>query len=754
MREACCELEQELFNTIINKTPDYIKKRKLIDLNNKNEFEFIFKKEYLYDYDPETNPEGMGLLEWFINYAKEAQVSTAGIRGPQNILYPEDTRFPINKIGILLATLAKGLVAKEKYEGQDIRKLAASEVRYNSKEYLELIVRLQAALGIKTYVPVDFSTIPIWMASFLVFKLDLLGGEYITSSHGISVKNATKDLNDQGSQYLPVESMEFVNKIREIFKKTEEIGEYTIKIAASDNPNIDQKLMKELNNGVSLYVEYLKNGVATEHNLGLIKGIKNPIIIESVGGSAYTTLSKILKEFSIDKNFKWFNTEEDPFFHSIGKSDTLPKKEKGFYDWSVDVGVLIKEEDGTISMPVIESLNYDKKLAHKPVGTVVLITDPDHDRLTVVQVESVKNKTVLDQLGLDYVKLTGGKVLVVYTANQSFLMTMSFWASSLKGNGIFNNHPRFIIKTTASAMSWDEWAENNGIKVVNVPVGFKEIANVMKKVEFQIKKNPEKEVIVEDIFGEEINLGVQPRLLFGGEESGGMISGVEKLIESNSGRLAIAMREKSATEAIMLTSALISGCEQQNILLSEYLKNVAVKNNIKGKFDVRVDVAYYNESEPDIELLKKAKKEGELKRTKNEVFYLALVMAKREGKITLEQIKEILSDTFPNLDFSNLEDALYVGDGSYFKFSDKYIEIRPSGTDAKTKAYSAGLNKAELSKYARIMGIYLGERTALYKKYVDEEYYKSVHQHAHHIYAKWSHKGADFEKFEIPKYDF
>lgn len=754
MREACCGLEQELFNTIINKTPEYIKKRNLIDLNNKNEFEFVLKKAYLYDYDPETNPEGMGLLEWFINYAKEAQVSTAGIRGPQNILYPEDTRFPINKIGILLATVAKGLVAKEKYKGQDIRKLAASEVRYNSKQYLELIARIQAALDITTYIPVDFKTIPIWMASFLVFKLDLLGGEYITSSHGISVKNATKDLNDQGSQYLPEESMEFVNKISEIFKETEQKGEYIIKISAFDDKDINQELMSQINNGVNLYVDYLKNGVATKHNLSLIKGTKNPIIIESVGGSAYGTLNKVLEELQIDKNFEWSNIQEDPFFHSIGKSDTLPKKEKGFYDWSVDAGVLIKNEDGSIEMPVIESLNYDKKMTHKPVGTVILITDPDHDRLTVTQIESINNIEKLNDLGLDYVKLSDDKVLVVYTANQSFLMTMSFWAGSLKANGLFNNHPRFIIKTTASAMSWDEWAEINNIKVVNVPVGFKEIANIMKKVEAQIQKNPEKEVIVEDIFGKEINLGVQPRLIFGGEESGGMIVGPEKLIESNSGRLAIAMREKSATEAIILTSALVSGCEQQNCLLSEYLKNVFIKNDIKGKFDVRVDVAYYNESEPDIDLLKITKKEGEAKRTKNDLFFLALVMAKREGKITLENIKEILSDTFKELDFSNLEEALYVGDGSYFKFSDKYIEIRPSGTDAKTKAYSAGLNKAELSKYARIMGVYLGERSELYKKYIDEEYYQNVHKNAHKTYVAWANKGADFDKFEIPKYKF
>lgn len=753
IKKPSCELEKVLFETIESKTPDYIKNSNLIDLNNKNEFEFVLKKEHLYHYDEIENPEGLGLLDWFASYSKEAKSSTAGIRGPQNILYPEDTRFPINTIGIMLATLAKGLVAKDKYDDKDIRKLAASEVRYNSKEFLELIVRIQAALDIKTYLPVDFRTIPIWMASFLVFKLDLLGGEYITSSHGISVKNATKDLNNQGSQYLPEESLEFVGKISEIFKITQETGEYRVKIAPFDSPYIDQSFMKKINNGVDLYSEYLKSGVAKEHNLELIKSGKTPIIIDSVGGSAYKTLSKVLEKLDINKSFEWLNIEEDPFFHSIGKTDIVPKNGKGFYDWSVDAGITVKEKDGTI-MPVIESMHYDKKLANKPLGTVILITDPDHDRLTVAQIESIENKAFLDELGLDYVQLTEDKILVVYTANQAFLMIMSFWTASLKSTNTLKNHPRFIIKTTASAMSWDEWAGKNGINVINVPVGFKEIANVMKKIEAQIKNDPNKEVLIEDAYGKEINLGVQPRLLFAGEESGGMIIGPEELIKSNSGRLAIAMREKSATEAILIMSALVAGCEQQNILLSEYIKNIFVKNDIKGKFDVRFDVAYYNESESDIDLLKASKTEGEIKRTKNDLFFLALVMAKRDNKINLEILKGILSEAFPELDFSNLEDAIFVGDGSYFKFSDKYIEIRPSGTDAKTKAYAAGLNKDELQKYARIMGIYLGNRSELYKKYIHEEDYKNAKEYSHEIYSQWTNKGAVLEKFEIPVYDF
>lgn len=249
MKTSNVELENELFKSVYEKTPDYIKNLNLMDFSQDGEFTFTLKKEHLKPYDKDKNPEGLNLEEWFANYAKEAKVSTAGIRGPQNILYPQDTRFPINLVGIVLATLAKALVANEKYKGKQIVKVAGREVRYNSDLFLDAIARIQAAQGIRTLVPEGRKTIPIWLASFLAFKLDLLGGEYITSSHGISVKNATKDLNSQGSQYLPEESMEFVNKIQEIFDKTKKNGSYEIKIAAKDNPLIDEKVLAKIDDG-------------------------------------------------------------------------------------------------------------------------------------------------------------------------------------------------------------------------------------------------------------------------------------------------------------------------------------------------------------------------------------------------------------------------------------------------------------------------------------------------------------------------
>lgn len=331
-------------------------------------------------------------------------------------------------------------------------------------------------------------------------------------------------------------------------------------------------------------------------------------------------------------------------------------------------------------------------------------------------------------------------------------MLMDFQAKQLKAQGMWKNHPRFMIKTTASALSWDEWAKHQGVKVVNVPVGFKEIANIMKKVELKLKNNPEKEVIIDDVFSNAINLGVNPRLIFAGEESGGMIMGTEDLIKSKAGRFAIAMREKSATEAIIAASALIA--QLKEVSLSRYLVKIFEECNIKGRFDTRIDIAYYNESEPDIEKLKLAKAEGEKKRTENDLFYLSMAIAVKESKMTLDNVKEVLNDSFKSLSFDNLQSIKFVGDGTYLEFTDKFIEIRPSGTDAKTKAYGGGLDKHVLELYAANLGNYSGYRTELHKKFIDNEFYNSSKDKAMKYYLEFVDKDANNEKFEIPNYEF
>lgn len=713
------ELEEELFRLVEKNTPADVKKGPYINLANKKRFEFLLTRQHIEDF---------GLWAWFKNYKKEAMVSTGGIRGPQNILYPWDTRFPINHMGMVLATLGKAQVLKDHHKNKPInnkpiRKIAGSEVRYNSKSYVELISRLQAGQGITTHVAPNLETLPIWMASFLIFKYDLAGGEYVTSSHAVSTKIATKDLNDQGSQFLPEESAMFVDKIEKILRSAEK-GPYPILFEAESSELIDYKFMKRIENGIIPYAEYLKRGVATKHNLELIRSAKKKIILDTVGGCMYNTMSRLFDRLGIGGSYEWLHTEEDPFFHGIGKTHTNPKTGKDeYFDLSCDTSII----------DVVKTMGYETLLKGKPYGTVIEITDPDGDRLVVCQLEPIERAGKLITAGIEHIKL-GEKLLTVYAPNQFYLMIMDYQLEQLKVEGLLDEHPWFMIKTTASAMSWDEWALANSIPVINLPVGFKEIASMMKKVEAQMAEHPKGVVAVRDIFGRLINLGVQPRLLFAGEESGGMITGPGELIESEGKRKAIAMREKSAGEAIVLASAMVASLEKRGMYLSDYLDKIFEGSKIKGRFDIRAENIFYNESNPDPISMKKEKEAGELLRDKNDNFFLGLALARREGKIDVEQARKILSEAMPKLDFKSLIDIEFVGDGTYLRFSDKYVEIRKSGTDAKTKGYGAGKDKQECTEFAKSFAFYSGELTPAYKKLIGEDYLKDVQQRGKEIY--------------------
>ncbi len=706
--------EQQLFAVVEQNTPDSIKSP-LFPQDEPDAFTFRLNKELI---------EQLNLWEWFRNYAKEAQVSTAGIRGPQNILYPWDTRFPINQVGIILATLGKSLVANEKSDGNPVEKLAGCEVRYNSQKYVEFIARIQAAQGIRTYVPKGFGTLPIWMASFLIFMLDLDGGEHVTSSHSVSTKNATKDLNNQGSQYLPEESMQFVKKIEEILKIADKDG-YAIQFSAVKDEHIDFERLDELHDGVQLYVGYLKSGVATDANLNLIREMKPPIVVDCVGGCMYRPMRAIFERLGIANSVRWLHVEADPLYHNIGKLDKNPKTGASeFYDLGCDFSIL----------DVVQSVDYASKLKDQPIGTIVEATDPDGDRLIVCQIEEAARAETLKRLGVDYLTLDDDRLLTIYTPNQAFLMLMDFHTKQLKTAGLWEHHPRFMIKTTPSALAWDQWAAANGVNVINVPVGFKEIAAIMKKIEKQLSDAPDAAVVVQDVYGETISLGVQPRLIFAGEESGGMITGPEELIRSHGGRTAIAMREKSAGESMVLVTALAAHCKQADIPLSDYLAAIFEESNITATCDVREDITYYNESEPNPEKLRTAKQEGEAKRDKNDLFFLGIAIALREENIDMEQACAILSEALPELDFTTLQSIRFVGDGTYLKFADMFVEIRKSGTDAKTKAYASGPNKDECRRYAKAFGQTSGDLTELYKTQIGQTYLIGVEAKARQIY--------------------
>ncbi|MDP2910491.1 MAG: hypothetical protein Q8N58_01750 [bacterium] len=718
------ELKKEYYNLAEKFTPEEIKDKPIFDLKKNGEIELTVTKDLI---------EKWKLKEWLNNYKKEAVVSTGGIRGPQNIKYYWDTRFPLNQLGVALATLGKAMVLKEDLGNKEIHKIAAGEVRYNTEEYVDLIARIQANLGICTHLPFDKEAIPVWMVSFLIFMLDYDGGEFVTSSHAISSKIATKDLDNQGSQFLPEMSLRFVAKIEEMIKKAEESAKgFTIKLVPRDHKLIIQDF-----NGYDMYVNYLRKSVAKDVNIDLIKKAENngfKLMYDVVGGCMYRAMAAVLERLGILGVFDWRNKEEDPFFHGIGKTWITNSKtnKKEFFDWSCDFCL----------MEVVKSANLEFDLEDKPIGYVVLITDPDGDRLVIGQVESIDRMQIVENLGANWIKINDKKIFTVYHPTYSFLLIMDYYMKQLKKEGIWEDHPRFMVTTTPSSKSWIEWAENNNIKVVLTPVGMKEIAHVMKKTEKQILEKPEKDVIIQDVFENDINLGKDPRMVFGGEESGGMITGLEDFCESRKGRKAMAMREKSAGEASVIATALAALLFEKKKLISEHLEDILKENNIKSIYFVRDDIIYYNESEPDPIKLKNDKETGEIKRDKTDTFYLAIALALKDKKINIDQVRAILKDAVSDLDFSKLEGVKFTGDATFFQFNDNlFVQVRRSGTDAKMRGYSGGPNKKDCILYLDKLLHYNGERINSYKKIIPEEYQGDIYPLVQKLYKEYLYKG-------------
>jgi len=716
-------LKKEYLGLAEKFTPEETKRSPIFDLTEKGEIKFTITKKII---------EDLGLEAWLQNYEKEAKVSTGGIRGPQNILYPWDTRFPINELGVALSTIGKVLVLKDDLR-RDFRKALGGEVRYNTDRYIDLISRIQAQMGVATHLPRGRAPVPVWMISFLIFMLDFDGGEYITSSHAISSKIATKDLYNEGSPFLPEMSLRFVEKIKKIIKEAKENPEgYLISLSPQNS-----KLIVEDLDGYDLYVDYLKRNVARDTNLELMRraaGNGFRLMCDTVGGCMYQPMLTILRRLGLQEIFEWRNTEPDPFFHGIGKdwrvNPATGKKE--FFDYSCDFCLF----------DVAKRAGFEEDLKDKPIGYIVLITDPDGDRLNIGQIESPEKVATLEHLGIDYIKIDGGKIFVVYNPTFSFLLIMDFYMKQLAREKILGNHPRFIVVTAPSPKSWNEWAEKNGIKVVTTPVGIKEIATVIKKTEKQILDDPEGNVGIENIFGEKVDLGKNPRMIFGGEESGGMITGLEDFVESVGGRKALAMRDKSAGEAIIVATALASFLYFEKKSIIEYLEEILKENEIKSAVYVRDDIIYYNESEPDPSLLQREKSNGEKRRDKTDTFYLALALSVREKEILLEGARKLLSEVIPELNFSELLALKFVGDATFFQFTENmFVEIRRSGTDAKMRGYAGGPEKKRCQIYLDKLLRYSGERTELYLKTIPKKFQGDIYPLTQKIYEEYLYQG-------------
>lgn len=683
----------------------------------------------------------INLRQQIEEFAEEAKVSTAGVRENQNVLCSWDSRYRINQyiFALLAESLARlvtelqperiaslppidvenvrkqlGAQSVELIEGIFERPLAEAiefaranplrmvggEVRSNTPQYVGLMSRIYAARGLHVFVTADRGfgdTSTIFMWSFLVYLLGMSGGDYFTSSHGAPQKQSDKILAPDGAQYLPPLYARIVEHLYAILAEIEG-GGYTVKLAALDDPHLHYTLTYD--RMAKLYANYLRQGPASAAALGTIgqaigQGLR--LQLDFFGGAGYRTIYPVLQELGIDRAFLGglLRCEEDPFFHNVG---FRVGKKKGTEEYEV------VHDSVDASLPiVVQSAGYDQLLKDAPDGQMIFNVDPDSDRFVVGQLVPATEKAKLDELGITSLPM-GGRLFALYSPNQFFLLLAENDRVVAVQDGSWQRYSNFDVHTYVSALSWDEWAARHQIPVVRVPVGFKEIAAVIRQVEEGVSKGGPIEIRNE--LGETVTIGANPKLHHAGEESGGKIGGPTSPIFNLFGQSVLGMREKSSGEACVSAVSLAarlwleSRQDPTQYYLHTYLQKVFSDSAIENRMEFRGDIVHYNEAIFDPKELAAAKKAGIAERVAFNAFFTDLV----GSSAPVAEVAAVLSEAMPSLasEWARLERIDAWSDGLQFWFQSggklRDLCLRPSGTDAKTKVYLDGTDKAYLQR--------------------------------------------------------
>lgn len=682
-------------------------------------------------------------------FAEEAKVSTAGVRENQNVLCPWDHRFRINEYMFALMAEAQTRLVKElqaeriaalpDVDNDAIRerlgmsvevieeifdrsleevielvrsvpvRAVGGEVRSNTPRFTDLMSRIYAAHGLPVLLTEDphckdSSNIYLW--SFLVFALGLSGGDYFTSSHGAPQKQSDKILAPDGAQFLPDKYARIVEHLFAILEEIESGKGFTVHLAARNDKNLIRRL--SYSRLARLYGDYLRTGPASPVALSKIKtaiqkGLR--LTLDFFGGSGYKSLHAIFRELEIDGVFKdgYLRTQEDAFFHNIGFR--VGKKKDGS-------GLEVVHDSVDASVPaVVESCDYDELLKDAPVGRMVFNVDPDADRFVVGQVLPREEAQALEELGIAYIKVGSERIFAILSPNQFFLLLAENDRLVAIEDGTWKDTNPFDIHTYVSALAWDEWAEFHNIPVVRVPVGFKEIAAIVRQVEEQLAEAEGGRITVRAEAGQEIKLGARPKLHHAGEESGGKIGGPVKLIANVLGQQILAVREKSSGEACVSAVSLAAnlylaggGDNPEGMYLHRLLAKVFKDSNVQNPMESRGDIVHYNEAIFDPAELAEAKKKGIAERVVFNAYFENLARGLQDGSQTLDQVKATLAEAIPGLKelWDALESITVWSDGLQFWFAKgnskgvRDMCIRPSGTDAKTKIYFDGTDKKSM----------------------------------------------------------
>ena len=507
-------------------------------------------------------------------FGKDLEFGTAGMRGIIGL----GTNM-MNKYTVSRAT--QGLSDYIKKLGEEAMKkgvVISYDTRRCSADFAWTSAVILATNGIKTYLFNDVHPVP--MLSYAVRTLGTVAGIMITASHNPKEYNGYKVYGEDGAQMSPEATAEIVNYINEIGDCLSDkilYNEDCAKKIKTVSKRIDRKYYKTI----------LKLVLSPAEVKAVGKNIK--LVYTPVHGSGYVPVTTIFKKLKIQATLVPEQIVKDTEFSTV----EVPNPE---YKETLSLGI---------------------KMANFKNADVVFGTDPDCDRLGV----AIRNDNG------EFEALSGNAVGVIM---------LDYILRRLKERGELDKNG-FVVKSFVTTSMAKLIADDYGVEIMDVPVGFKYIGEKIKLYDDTGKR----------------------KFIFGFEESCGYLRGTHA-------------RDKDAVVASMLFAELVCYYTYHNIGVYERLQQLYAKYGYV--FDKSVSIQYSG-----------------LNAMKD---MIAVVDKMKAATVTeLGGIKVVATRDYSSLERKTADGKTEKIDCSpanavYYELENGgFVCIRPSGTEPKLKVY-------------------------------------------------------------------
>lgn len=419
-------------------------------------------------------------------FYKDLEFGTAGLRGILGAGTNRMNYLTVGRTALALSNLIDSL-------GEDAKKrgvVIGRDIRHYSYEFSILTAKILAEKGIKVYLFPGITPTPL--LAYSIRYLKTISGIMITASHNPKNYNGFKLYWEKGSQILSdiADKMEAESQKIDIldfdFSHLKKLGEYeNIKF-------LGERVTK------SFYRNTLKETLTDDVDKE-IKIVYTPL---SGCGNKYVRNILALRGF---KNVSVVPEQENPDGDFTNVTNPNPEDARAF-DRAIE---LAKKEDADI----------------------IIATDPDSDRVAVME------------MGEDILRISG---------NQMGFILGNFILERIKNKNIKDGA---IVKTLVTADLIKKIAEDYGVEVFETLTGFKNICNLPNIWDETHEKN----------------------FIFGYEESIGYVIGNH-------------IRDKDAIGTSMIVAEMAGYLKKRNLKIKDYLEEI-YKNY--GYFEEYLDSVYF-----------------------------------------------------------------------------------------------------------------------------------------------------------------